>query len=52
MSLDMSIQPPPQETEYGTLHLWNFGNELMRTAIGHGLHAAPWADDRPMPCAC
>ncbi len=22
-------------------------HELMRTAIGHGLHAAPWADDRP-----
>ena len=21
-------------------------HELMRTAIGHGLHAAPWADDR------
>ena len=22
-------------------------HELMRIAIGHGLHAAPWADDRP-----
>lgn len=22
-------------------------HELMRTAIGHGLHGAPWADDRP-----
>ncbi|OBF26867.1 acyl-CoA dehydrogenase family protein [Mycobacterium sp. ACS4331] len=22
-------------------------HELMRTAIAHGLHAAPWADDRP-----
>ena len=22
-------------------------HELMRTAISHGLHAAPWADDRP-----
>jgi putative acyl-CoA dehydrogenase len=22
-------------------------HELMRTAVGHGLHAAPWADDRP-----
>ncbi|OBJ70934.1 acyl-CoA dehydrogenase family protein [Mycobacterium sp. 1274756.6] len=22
-------------------------HELMRTAIGHGLHAAPWADPRP-----
>ena len=22
-------------------------HELMRVAIGHGLHAAPWADDRP-----
>jgi putative acyl-CoA dehydrogenase len=22
-------------------------HELMRTAIGHGLHAAPWADQRP-----
>src|SRR6201998_774381 len=22
-------------------------HELMRTAIEHGLHAAPWADDRP-----
>ena len=22
-------------------------HELMLTAIGHGLHAAPWADDRP-----
>ncbi|MGA8330273.1 MAG: acyl-CoA dehydrogenase family protein [Mycobacterium sp.] len=22
-------------------------HELMREAIGHGLHAAPWADDRP-----
>lgn len=22
-------------------------HELVRTAIGHGLHAAPWADDRP-----
>ncbi len=22
-------------------------HELMRAAIGHGLHAAPWADDRP-----
>jgi putative acyl-CoA dehydrogenase len=22
-------------------------HELMTTAIGHGLHAAPWADDRP-----
>lgn len=22
-------------------------HELMRTAIGHGLHAAPWADSRP-----
>jgi putative acyl-CoA dehydrogenase len=22
-------------------------HELMRTAIGHGLHAWPWADDRP-----
>ena len=22
-------------------------HELMRTAIDHGLHAAPWADDRP-----
>ena len=22
-------------------------HELMRTAIGHGLHAAPWAEDRP-----
>ncbi len=22
-------------------------HELMRTAIGHGLHAAPWADERP-----
>jgi putative acyl-CoA dehydrogenase len=22
-------------------------HELMRVAVGHGLHAAPWADDRP-----
>ncbi|MEU4366105.1 acyl-CoA dehydrogenase family protein [Micromonospora chersina] len=22
-------------------------HELMRTAVAHGLHAAPWADDRP-----
>ncbi|TYB40658.1 isovaleryl-CoA dehydrogenase [Micromonospora sp. AP08] len=22
-------------------------HELMRTAVSHGLHAAPWADDRP-----
>jgi len=22
-------------------------HELMKAAIGHGLHAAPWADDRP-----
>ena len=22
-------------------------HELMTTAIGHGLHGAPWADDRP-----
>ncbi|MCG6500439.1 acyl-CoA dehydrogenase family protein, partial [Kitasatospora sp. A2-31] len=22
-------------------------HELMRTAVGHGLHAAPWQDDRP-----
>ena len=22
-------------------------HELMRTAVGHGLHGAPWADDRP-----
>jgi putative acyl-CoA dehydrogenase len=22
-------------------------HELMRTAVGHGVHAAPWADDRP-----
>ncbi|MGW2544369.1 acyl-CoA dehydrogenase family protein [Kitasatospora sp. NPDC001574] len=22
-------------------------HELMRTAVGHGLHAAPWRDDRP-----
>ena len=22
-------------------------HELMRTAIAHGIHAAPWADDRP-----
>src|SRR6201997_2280875 len=22
-------------------------HELMRAAVGHGLHAAPWADDRP-----
>ncbi|CDO86987.1 acyl-CoA dehydrogenase [Mycobacterium triplex] len=22
-------------------------HELMRAAIGHGMHAAPWADDRP-----
>ena len=22
-------------------------HQLMRTAIGHGLHGAPWADDRP-----
>ena len=22
-------------------------HELMKVAIGHGLHAAPWADDRP-----
>jgi putative acyl-CoA dehydrogenase len=22
-------------------------HELMATAVGHGLHAAPWADDRP-----
>jgi putative acyl-CoA dehydrogenase len=22
-------------------------HELMRTAVGHGLHAAPWADERP-----
>ena len=22
-------------------------HELMTTAVGHGLHAAPWADDRP-----
>lgn len=22
-------------------------HELMRTAITHGMHAAPWADDRP-----
>ncbi|MFG2107273.1 isovaleryl-CoA dehydrogenase [Micromonospora chersina] len=22
-------------------------HELMRTAVNHGLHAAPWADDRP-----
>ncbi|GHJ16621.1 acyl-CoA dehydrogenase family protein [Micromonospora sp. AKA38] len=22
-------------------------HELMRTAVGHGLHAAPWVDDRP-----
>ena len=22
-------------------------HELMTVAVGHGLHAAPWADDRP-----
>ncbi|KOV10086.1 acyl-CoA dehydrogenase [Streptomyces sp. XY431] len=24
-----------------------YWHELMRTAVGHGLHAAPWRDDRP-----
>ncbi|WP_328967154.1 acyl-CoA dehydrogenase family protein [Streptomyces sp. NBC_00239] len=24
-----------------------YWHELMRTAVSHGLHAAPWADDRP-----
>ena len=33
MSLDMSVQPPPEETDFGTLHRWNFGNEVMRTAM-------------------
>src|ERR1700738_2298609 len=30
------------EAEYARAY-----NELMRGAVGHGLHAAPWADDRP-----
>ena len=30
------------EVEYGPAY-----HELMKVAIGHGLHAAPWADERP-----
>ncbi|MFM9969554.1 MAG: Rieske 2Fe-2S domain-containing protein [Burkholderiales bacterium] len=33
LSLDMTVQPPPEETEYGTLHRWNFGTDTMRTAL-------------------
>src|ERR1700731_1533054 len=41
-------QPPGRsghridEVEYGPAY-----HELMRVAVGPGLHAAPWADDRP-----
>lgn len=33
LSVDMSHQPDPEETEYGTLNRWRFGNESMAMAM-------------------